>query len=233
MEQVAGALSGLELEGAEWYGALRLDADTCFTLTAGLSDVVLLSGRAPERLVGKPLVLLEEATPRTGAWVSIGFGELAESRQYPPEVVARLRPLEAGSGSRWGVAVTVHALWPQALPCPPLERLAGTSVLFAVRSDALSPALPQSVTFTVAPAEQRGRFVATFRAAAPSGLPADLARFPVSIRGGSFELTAHADGSLRSTFESPRPRLTASAIAERLAARIGDPPPGMDACVIA
>ncbi|KAG8463005.1 hypothetical protein KFE25_001778 [Diacronema lutheri] len=234
------SISQLDDSASERLVALVLDGDASFALTAGLCDVVLLSACAPALLVGRPVLLLEAASKAApGLFVAIGVGELGDCRQYSPAQVAAMYPL-AASGSRWGVAVTVRGLAPHATPCPPLERLAGVDELLVVRAGVPMSAVP-AVTFTLAPADNasgshaRGsaaQFVATFRSAARGGLPAALAAFPVSTRGGSFELTAHDDGTLRSTLTSPRPRLTGAAIAERLAARVDDPPPGMDACAL-
>lgn len=86
------------------------------------------------------------------------------------------------------------------------------------------------VTWTVAPPEGKLQKV---RFAVPEGAEELLARYPVSVNGGRFELRPAACGSVECQFESPRPEMTAKAIATRLEARVRDPsPPGVDACAI-
>ncbi|KAJ1634544.1 hypothetical protein T492DRAFT_501567 [Pavlovales sp. CCMP2436] len=228
--------------------AVVLDSDTAHVVLSGISTLVLLSGPAPGGLSGgglggglgvglgvgsgggKPALLLE---PGPGhALVAIGVGELGESRKYAASEVAAVYPLVA-SGPRWGIAVTVRGIFPQPQTCPALDSLEQVGELFMVRPGTLAELAPQPVNFTLAPAPSgtRSEFIATFRASQGS-LSASMAALPVSTRGGSFILTVHEDGTLRAAFTSPRPRLTASAIAERLAARVDDPPPGMEACAL-
>jgi hypothetical protein len=268
--EIADALSSLslaQLDGGEWHAALALDAEACFALTAGLRDVVLLSGKMPDEMGGKPVLLLE-STPKnpisTGAQaaplraalaapkrstsdalVAIGIGELGECKQYSPAQVAALAPLSADGGSRYGVTVRVLGLSPRSQPCPPASRVPDVLELIVVSQAALAATPAPPVTYTIRPADSgsagarqarhtQNDYIATF-VGRQDGLPPALAAFPISTRGGAFELTAHEeDGTLRAAFTSPRPRLTASAIAERLAARIDDPnPPGInEACVV-
>jgi Phospholipase/Carboxylesterase len=68
----------------------------------------------------------------------------------------------------------------------------------------------------------------------PVAMQEALTAHPLTARGSYFQLEHGSEsGTVTATFESPKPELTASALAARIEARLADPtPPGAEACTV-
>jgi Phospholipase/Carboxylesterase len=68
----------------------------------------------------------------------------------------------------------------------------------------------------------------------PAAMQEALTAHPLTARGSFFQLEHGSEsGTVTATFESPKPELTASALAARIEARLADPtPPGAEACTV-
>jgi Phospholipase/Carboxylesterase len=68
----------------------------------------------------------------------------------------------------------------------------------------------------------------------PAAMQEALTAHPLTARGSYFQLEHGSEsGTVTATFESPKPELTASALAARIEARLADPtPPGAEACTV-